>query len=151
MTFDTREVAAGLLFIAIGGFFAIDSLLFLRIGTTLSMGPGYFPLVLGLVLVALGLAIALKGIGAPPEPFGPVPWRGGAFVIGAVVFFGATVRGLGIVPALGIATMLAAKSSPKTGWVGAVILSAALTSFSTFVFVHLLGVPVPIFGRWLDF
>ncbi len=151
MTFDTREVAAGLLFIAIGGFFAIQSVLFLRIGSTLSMGPGYFPLALGIILILLGLAIALKGVNAPPESFGRVPWRGGAFVIGAVVFFGATVRGLGIVPALGIATMLAARSSPRTGWAGAVGLSAALTAFSTFVFVYLLKVPVPIFGRWLDF
>lgn len=149
MRFDIREVAAGLLFIAIGAFFAVNSWLFLRIGTTFSMGPGYFPLALGVILIALGVAVAFKGVNAPPEAFGPVPWRGGAFVIGAVVFFGATVRGLGIVPALGMATMLAAKSSRRTGWGEAALLSAALTAFSTFVFVYLLKVPVPILGRWL--
>jgi hypothetical protein len=151
MTFDLREVAAGLLFIAIGGFFAIDSLLFLRIGTAFSMGPGYFPLAMGTLLVVLGLVIALRGVNAPAVAFGPVPWRGGACVIGAVVFFGATVRGLGIVPALGVATMLAAKSSPQITWLGAALLSAGLTAFSAFVFVYLLNVPVPMLGRWIGF
>ena len=63
------------------------------------MGPGYFPLVLAGALAALGVAIVAKGVtaAAAETPIGPVPWRGAILILAALVFFGATVRGLGLV------------------------------------------------------
>ena len=49
-----KDFVSGLMFTAIGAGFAWNSALSYDIGSASQMGPGYFPLVLGLVLVLLG-------------------------------------------------------------------------------------------------
>ena len=48
-----KDFVSGLMFTAIGAGFAWNSALSYDIGSASQMGPGYFPLVLGLVLVLL--------------------------------------------------------------------------------------------------
>ncbi|HEX6014668.1 MAG TPA: tripartite tricarboxylate transporter TctB family protein, partial [Geminicoccaceae bacterium] len=96
-----RDVVGGLLIVAIGAGF----LLFgreLEFGTARSMGPGYFPTILSLLMVALGAALAGLGWRARSEEgaFGHVPWRGLLLVVGATLFFGFALRGLGLAPVL---------------------------------------------------
>jgi hypothetical protein len=80
------------------------------------MGPGYFPLVLAGALVLLGAAVAAKGLraAAPEPPLGPLPWRAIALTLGAIVFFGATVRGLGLGPGLFLTILATALATPRT-------------------------------------
>ena len=61
MRLNLRDLAAGALFIAIGSFFALSAFLNLPIGRAFAMGPGYFPMLLGLILIGFGLAIAIAG------------------------------------------------------------------------------------------
>ena len=56
---NVKEIAAGILCIAIGGFFVFQSIMTLPIDSARQMGPGYFPLAVGLILVVLGLFIGL--------------------------------------------------------------------------------------------
>ena len=149
MTINLKDLAAGALFVAIGAFFALDALFNLRIGQAFSMGPGYFPLVLGGGLVGLGLVIALLGIGKTTEPIGPVPWRGIALVIGAIIYFAATVRGLGMVLALGGATLMAALATGRMSWRAASLVSIVITGFCVLAFIYALRLPYPLFGRWI--
>ncbi len=149
MTRNIKELAAGLLFVAMGLFFAGDALLHLKIGRALSMGPGYFPLMLGGILVLLGGAIALAGLRDMAEPIGPVPWRGLGLVLGSIVFFGITVRGLGLAPALLISILMTARADGHMGWTEAIIVSVLLSLFCILVFVTGLGLPYPIVGHWI--
>ena len=55
------NLAAGGVFVAIGAAFAVGASRY-ELGTALNMGPGYLPLVLGLVLVTLGLVIVGQGV-----------------------------------------------------------------------------------------
>lgn len=151
MTINYKDVAAGMTFVAIGGFFALDSLLNLRIGKAFQMGPGYFPLILGSILVILGIVIALMAIGKAHEPIGKVSWRGVSLVTLSIVFFAATIRGLGMAPSLGISVFLAAMSSGRMSVLGAVVTSVALTAFSVAAFIYALRLPYPVFGPWLRF
>jgi hypothetical protein len=149
MRLNLRDLAAGALFIAIGSFFSLSAFLNLPIGRALSMGPGYFPIVLGLTLIGFGLAIAIAAVGAPSAPFGQVSWRGVGLVTTSIVFFALTVRGLGMAVALGGATLLAALSSDRNSLVFAILLSLTLTTFCVLVFVVALRLPYPIIGPWL--
>ena len=91
-----RDLIAGLIFVAFGLAFAGTALTY-DLGSALRMGPGYFPLVLGGLLVLLGLAIAAEGCCAARDaPIGPIPWRGLLFLTAAVLVFGFFVRRLGI-------------------------------------------------------
>lgn len=150
MAINLKDLAAGFIFVAIGAFFAGDAVLTLRMGSTLNMGPGYFPAVLGGLLIAFGLAIAASGLGRKREPFGPVSVRGFVLVMAAIVFFGFTVRGLGFVPALFGTVLMSSLASRQVSLKLALTVSVALTVFATAVFVGALGLPYPLLGRWLS-
>ncbi|WEF23563.1 tripartite tricarboxylate transporter TctB family protein [Paracoccus sp. S3-43] len=146
---DGTDIAAGLLFMAIAAFFAWQSL-GLEMGTSIRMGPGYFPMVLSGLLFLLGAIILVKAFGrADDEPFGAVAWRGILFILPAPIFFGLTVRGLGFVPALFITTLIATQASVRMRPLAALILAVAVTILSTLIFSYGLGLPFRRFGPWL--
>lgn len=149
LAINPKDLAAGAMFVAIGGFFAGNALLELRLGTALNMGPAYFPALLGGLLVLIGIAIAATGINRPAEPFGTISVRGVVLVIAAIVFFGLTVRGLGFAPSLAVTVFLAAMSSRRSSVRLALAIAAVLTVFATLVFVKGLALPYPILGRWI--
>ncbi|GLR61708.1 tripartite tricarboxylate transporter TctB family protein [Rhizobium indigoferae] len=150
ISFDTTNAICGALFVATGAFFAIQSL-GLDLGTTVRMGPGYFPLVLAGVLVLLGAIIFAQALRVEGEPIDPFAWRGMLFILPAPVFFGLTVRGLGFAPALFFTAFIACFASQKMNVVFAIILSLLLTIFSVAVFSYGLGLPFERFGPWVRF
>jgi hypothetical protein len=149
MRLNRRDLAAGALFVAIGGFFTLNAWFSLAVGSAFAMGPGYFPILLGLVLIGLGLAIALSGMRAPASAFGTISWRGVGLVTASILFFALTVRGLGIAGALGGATILAALSTSRNSPAFALVVSLCLTTLSILIFVYALRLPYPVIGSWL--
>jgi hypothetical protein len=155
-------------FVAIGAAFAIGSLRY-ELGTILAMGPGYVPLLVSCVLVALGVAVIVKAYVAPDtavpgqaaegEEAGPaVPTsvslrtldlRATALITAAPVFFGATVSGLGLLPATFGAGLLAAFARKETTILRAALVAAGLTLASYVIFVVLLQVRVGLLGDWI--
>lgn len=148
---SAKDLLAGLLFVAFGLSFAFAAWNY-DLGTAIRMGPGYFPVVLGSLLVLLGIIVLVEGMVAGEQgAIGPVPWRGLVLILASVLFFGFTVRRLGLVPSLFVTVLLAAFSSARTGIVGGLIMAAALTFFCTAIFSYALGLPVPLFAPWLSF
>ena len=147
---DPAEAACGAIFIGFGAFFALQSF-GLDIGTAFRMGPGYFPLVLAIVLILLGGVIFIRATRVQGDTLGAIAWRGIFFILPAPIFFGFTVRGLGFVPALFFSALIAAFASHKMSPLMAVIISAAITVFSVAVFNYGLGLPFQRFGPWLKF
>jgi hypothetical protein len=121
-----------------------------HVRTPLRMCPGFFPLVLGGILVLLGIAIAVKGFAAGEGgDIGPVPWRALVLLTAAILFFGFTVRDLGLVPALFVSVLLAALAGRGVRLVRAVVISAGLTALSVLIFVYGLQLRLALFGPWL--
>ena len=149
MRINRKDLAAGLIFAAIGAFFAIDALRHLRIGTALQMGPGYFPLVLSGVLLLLSAIIIGKGLTVPPTPFGDWPWRGVLLVLGAPLMFYFTIIGAGLVPTVFLVALMTAFASQRMKPLFAVALAAGLTVFCVAVFVWAIGLPITLFGPWI--
>ena len=124
----------------------------LPVGTARRMGPGFFPLLLTSLLFGLGTILVVRGVRATPDgAVQPMPWRGMLFILGATLFFGATVRGLGLVPTTAIAVLLASYASQRMTLRLAVTLSIVLTIFVLAVFHYGLGLPLRVTGPWLDF
>ncbi len=145
-----KDLLAGGTFVALGLAFAITSSTY-EVGTALRMGPGYFPLVLGSLLVLLGIMIAVSGFFAGSgDDVGPVPWTAMALLVAALLFFGYTVRGLGIVPALLVSVFLSAMAGRRARVIPAVVIAASLTALSVLIFVILLQLRLPYFGPWLQ-
>jgi hypothetical protein len=147
-TINKADLSAGLLFIGFGAGFGIQSL-GLEMGTPLRLGPGYFPMALALVLIALGSAISIKAVGAVGEEIGAFARRGMIFILTAPVFFGLTVRGLGFVPSIFLTTLIATQAALRMRPLHSLAVAVAVTIFSTLVFSFGLGLPFRRFGPWL--
>ena len=148
-SYDPTDIAAGIIFTILGLAFGISAT-GMEVGSALRMGPGYAPLVLAVVLTLLGMAILVSGLRSRgAEGIGPLAWRGMGFLLTAPVLFGSTVRGLGFVPAIFLATLLASLASPRMKTWQALGLAVAITVFSTLVFSYALGLPFRRFGSWL--
>lgn len=147
-----KDILSGLIFVGLGLAFGIAAYGY-DIGTALRMGPGYFPIVLAGALCAFGLAILVKGLVAATgtDDLGVFPWRGVVLLLASLAFFGATIRGLGLVPALFITVALAAMSSRQNTPRGALLLAAGMTLFCVLIFTWGLGVPLALFGPWVRF
>jgi len=149
-TINKTDAAAGILFILVGLIFGAQAL-GMEIGTSLRMGPGYFPLVLAGLLIVLGGFIVASSFKSIAEEMSAHAWRGVLFILPAPVFFGLTVRGLGFVPSIFFTTLIAALASLKMKLLPALLLAVGVTVFCTLVFSVALGLPFRRFGPWLPF
>lgn len=144
-----KDVLAGGTFIALGVAFAAGALTY-DIGSPVRMGPGYVPLVLGVMLAGLGVLVIAKGlIAGEGDPIGEVDWRAVVLISAALLFFGLTVRGLGVVGALFGASLLAALARSQTSVREALVIAVGLTALSVVIFIVALQLRLPLVGSWI--
>jgi hypothetical protein len=146
---NRRDAACGALFIAIGAAFLIAALRSLRLGGLLGMGPGFFPVMLGALLILLGGLIVLKAIGTPNQAAPPISWRGVALVTGSILFLALALRPLGFLPALFGSVFLASIATSRMSLRYALGVSAGLAVFSSGIFIYALGLPISLIGPLL--
>jgi predicted outer membrane lipoprotein len=99
-----QDFYSGLMFMAVGIAFAWGATTY-HVGEGARMGPGYFPLMLGVVLAALGAFIVFEAMVVETEdgePVGKWAWRPLGFIIGANLLFGVLLGGL---PSIGLPAM----------------------------------------------
>ena len=142
-----KDFWAGLIFTAAGLGFGILSRSY-EFGTTLRMGPGYFPTILAILLVILGLATTVRAFVIDGPPVQGLALKAILLVLGPIVLFGIILRGAGLAAALLILVIVSAYASSRFRWPIAVALSVGLTAFALLVFVMGLGLPIPVIGRW---
>ena len=146
-----KDVLAGAVIIALGSAFALGALAY-EVGDPLRMGPGYMPLALGIIVIGLGIGIVIKGfLAGETDAIGAVDWRAIVLLTAALLFFGLTVRGLGVAVALLGATLLASLARSRTPLIEVVLISVGLTVLSVVLFIFVLQLRVPLTGPWLPF
>ena len=95
---------SGVMFTAVGAAFAIGATTY-NVGNGARMGPGYFPLMLGVLLAILGAIIIFQSVvveTSDGSPIGKWAWKPLTFVIGANLAFGVLLGGL---PSIGLPAM----------------------------------------------
>src|SRR5882757_4848375 len=114
-----------------------------------SFGAGTAPRMFAVLLLLLGGVIALMGILNDGPHIGTYAWRGPLFVSAAIVFFALAIRPLGLVVTAFASFLIAALGSVETKWLEAVIVGACLTAGCAVLFPYILGLPMPMFPRFL--
>lgn len=145
MIVDRANALCGVIFVLLGGAFAVQSA-GLELGSAFRMGPGYFPLGLAIVLVLLGGAILFQSLRVQGDAIGTVAWRGMFFILPAPIFFGLTIRDLGFIASIFATCLIACFASRRMGAVWALLLSAGVTFFAWGVFLKGLGLPFRAIG-----
>jgi hypothetical protein len=114
-----------------------------------SFGAGTAPRMFGGLLVALSAGIALTGLLTEGPALAHYSWRGPLFVMCAILFFALAIRPLGLVVTAFASFMIAATGSHETRWLEAAIVGTCLTLGCAILFPYVLGLPMPMFPRFL--
>lgn len=137
------DVAAGLTLGAIGVAVAVWSALNFDIGTPRRMGPGFFPLGLGVMLTGLGGVIAASAAPAKADKLRlALPEL--AAVLSAIVVFALGVERLGLIATTAATVLIASAAAPRRGVIWRLVLAAAVTAISALVFHILLRMTLPL-------
>ena len=114
------------------------------LGSAGKMGPGYFPLLLGFVLAALGAVLIARSVVVDDEPLPRFYVLPLVVIAAAVCLLGLLIEPLGLVVSLAVLTVLSAWVGPQFRLLETVVLAAVLIVFSIGVFVYVLGLPLTI-------
>ena len=118
-----------------------------RMGTLIQMGSGFIPVVLGVLLVLVGIAVFAT---AEPRDFGtaeshPAEWRGWLCILGSVAAFVIIGRYGGLVPATLATVFIAAMGDRDNSVRAALLLSAGVTVAGVLIFIVGLKMVFPLF------
>jgi len=142
-----KDCVAGVLFVAIG-IAAIVIASNYPLGTAARMGPGYFPRILGILLILLGSTLALRALKIQGAPIPRWHWKPVIIVLGSVVFFGAIVNSVGLALSTVLLIVLASAASPEFRPKESVVSGIALAALSVAVFVLALKLQLPIWPQF---
>jgi hypothetical protein len=132
----------GVLTLAVGGFVLVESADYGR-GTVLRMGPGFFPTMLGGVLLVLGTLLLVSSFLGVGERISRPEIRAPLCIGIGVALFALTLPRYGLAPAIALLVPISACASPDSRPLPTIVLVCALTGFTWLVFVELLSMPLP--------
>jgi hypothetical protein len=144
-----KDFWSGLMLIGVGG-----GALFIgrnyQFGSSLRMGPGYFPTVLGAMLVMFGAYFTARGLRGGGEKL-EGSWSLRALIILplSLVLFGLLIDRAGFIPAMLALIIASSAASTQFKLTEVVLFSVLLTALCVVVFVWLLGLPYELItGIW---
>ena len=147
---NVKDFYAGLIFVLFGAaamFFSTGY----RLGTAAKMGPGYLPFALGGVQTLLGLALLGRALasrggheGRPSFRLKPV-----LVVLSSIVLFGLLLGTLGLVLSTALLVIGSSMASHEFRTREALLNAVVMVLIVVIVFVHFLGVQVPVWPPFL--
>ena len=156
---------AGWMFIGVGVFFMVvalgtpeflDKMLGTRLipgyqmGSSVRMGPAYFPVVLGGLMSVLGLLILFDSLVEEGPKVAKFHFRPLLFILASSLAFAYLLKPLGLVLASIALVFIAAFGGHEFKWKEVAIMSVVLVIFSVLVFVKGLTLPFPICPSFID-
>ena len=153
-----KDFFSGLMFMGVGTAFAWGATTY-NVGDAARMGPGYFPLMLGILMAILGMMITFNSLvleRAGGDKIGKWAFKPLFFIILANLIFGVLLAGLPSVkvPAMGMIlaiyalTFIASMAEPGWKVKNTFILATVLAIGSYVAFVMVLKLQFPV---WPDF
>ncbi len=153
-----KDFFAGLMFMVVGSAFAWGATSY-TVGKAARMGPGYFPLMLGIILAIIGAFVLFESLVVDTEDgekIGSIAWKPLCFIIGANLAFGILLGGLpsigvpamGLIVAIFALVFIASLAGDAFRLKEVVILSTALAILSYLAFIKLLNLQ---FQLWPSF
>ncbi len=154
-----KDFFSGLFYTVIGAAFAYGATNY-TVGTGARMGPGYFPLLLGILLTLIGAFVMFKSLTVETQDgdkIGAWAWKPLVFIIAGNVLFGILLGGLPSlgVPAMGLiaaifGTTLVVSLAGDTFKLKEILILATILSIGSYcAFVLLLKLQFPVWPTFI--
>jgi hypothetical protein len=148
------------MFTTVGGAFAIGATTY-TVGNGARMGPGYFPLMLGILLAVLGVIIMFQAMVVETtdgDPIGKWAWKPLAFVLGANLAFGVLLGGLpsiglpamGMIIAIYALTIISSMAGEQFKLRDVLVLSTILAAGSYVAFIWALKLQIQVWPTFIS-
>jgi hypothetical protein len=154
-----KDFFSGLVFTIVGAAFAYGATSY-TIGTGARMGPGYFPLLLGIILALIGAIVLFKALVVETptgDPVGAWAFKPLTFIIAGNLLFGILLGGLPSIklPAMGLivaiygTTIVVSLAGDKFKLKEVLALSTILSIMSYLAFIVLLKLQFPVWPTFI--
>ena len=154
-----KDFYSGLMFLAMGIAFAWGATTY-NIGEGARMGPGYFPLMLGILLAGIGAFTVFESLVVETEDgekVGAFAWKPLGYIIGSNLIFGILLGGLpkfgfpsfGLIVAIYALTFVAAMAGDEFKWKEVIVLATILAIGSYLAFIMLLKLQFPVWPSFI--
>ncbi len=155
-----KDFFSGLLFLAAGTAFAWGATTY-KVETASGMGPGYFPLIMGIVMANLGIIITFKALVLGNEggdKIGRWAWKPMAYILGANLAFGVVLGGLpsiklpatGMIVGIYMLVIIASLANKRFNFRHALILATVLAMGCYLTFIVLLKLQIPVWPAFFN-
>lgn len=155
ITDKKADLIAGLLIGAAGLAVAAHTAANYPLGTLRRMGPGMFPMWLGIIIAIMGVALAigaalkLRAQSDTPHPRLEFELRNAFLATASVIAFGALIKPAGLILAVIAVVAISAFADPKNRPKTVLVLITSLLVLTLLVFILLLGLPIQLLPRGL--
>ena len=146
-----RDFWSGLMFIVVGVVFAIGARNY-SLGSSARPGPGYFPLMLSVIMAILGAVVLFKALTIETEGgdrIGDIAWRPLLVIVVAILVFGATITWLGMIIAVPILIAISSLAGDEFHWRDVLINAIVLTIASWLIFIVGLKLTIPMWPSFI--
>ena len=138
---------SGLMFIGFG----IAAIIIARdypAGSAMRMGPGYFPTMIGGLLVVFGAIISALSFRTQGLGIGTWPWRAIVLMSVAFMLFAWGMEHLGFIPSLAILIVVSTLSTPHFRWKEMALEAVVMIAGAWAVFIYALELPFTLWGSY---
>jgi hypothetical protein len=154
-----KDFFSGVMFSVVGIAFAWGATTY-NVGDGARMGPGYFPLMLGVLMTFLGLLIMFNALVVETEGgdrIGKWAWKPICFILGANLAFGVLLGGLpsikvpamGMIAAIYALVIIASLAGERFKLKEVLILATILAVGSYLAFIVLLKLQIPVWPTFI--
>jgi len=107
------------------------------------MGPGYFPMLLSWLIIAIGLVLTVKSLATQGPPIPPIHLRPLTAIVAAILAFGLLIDRIGLALTAAVLVIGAAYARRDVDRGETLLLAVGLALFTVAVFVYALKQPLP--------
>jgi len=146
-----RDFWSGIMFTVVGIVFAVGATNY-SMGASARPGPGYFPLLLSIILAILGGIVLFKSLTIETEggdPIGSIAWRPLLVIVLGITVFGVALPRLGMVVTVPVLIVISSFAGDEFKWKGVAVNAVVLTVFSWLIFVAGLKLTIPLWPTFL--
>lgn len=145
-----KDFWAGVMFIAFGTFFAGFATQY-KFGSAAHMGPAYFPTMVGVLLILIGVGVAAGALSHKAEELkvNRFNWLVLLLILGPIVLFGLLLNTLGLVICVFMLVCISSYASHEFSWKAALGNAAVLIALCLFVFVYALKLQFSIWPAFI--